>query len=181
MTFRLALLTSTLLAGCASFAEVDPADKHGTLHIRVVHFKSEETYEDEVRLDRGRLVPLRGHGTRQRSVRVTPGEHRVHFSTRAERYELADVKITRQASHCVDMTCSTIPVPETRTQLVPARDAECTGSLAVEVGLHADVLALFVVGPEGGCEACSSTQLDAMECEAQRPLDHARDAGARGP
>jgi hypothetical protein len=172
MTFRAAFLTSTLLAGCASFAEVNPADKHGTLHIRVVHFKSEETYEDEVRLDRGRLVPLRGRDTRQRSIRVTPGEHLVHLSTTAQRYELADVTVTRQAGHCFGMTCTTIPVPETRTQLVLARDAECTSSLAVEVGLHAELLALFVVGPEGGCEACSSTQLDAMDCEAQRPLDH---------
>jgi hypothetical protein len=178
MTFRAAFLTSTLLAGCASFAEVNPADKHGTLHIRVVHFKSEETYEDEVRLDRGRLVPLRGEGTRQRSLRVTPGEHRVHFntivhlSTTAERYELADVAVTRQATHCVGVTCSTIPVSERQMQLVPVRDAECTSSLAVEVDLHAELLALFVVGPEGGCEACSSTQLDAMDCEAQRPLDH---------
>jgi hypothetical protein len=167
---RVALRASTLLVGCASFAEVDPAHRHGTLHIRVVHVASEQMYEDEVGLDRGRLVPLRGRGTRQRSVRVTPGEHVVHFSTREHRYELADVPVTRQATQCVGPTCYTILVPDTRTQLVPAGGAECTSSLAVDVAWRADVLALLVVLPDGGCEACSSPQLDAMDCKAQRPL-----------
>ena len=152
-------------AACASLPSVPEGRPHATLHVRFVHHDGERAYEDTVVLDGAEPVTLRGFGERARSVRVSPGEHALFWSSTGTHYRLQERAVEQRVmDNCAGPVGAPLNRRTMQTTLAPDASVTCSEDVSFAMRQGEQRLLLLIASGSASCRACLRDDLSATSC-----------------